>query len=246
MDEQVSEFEVAYTIRSRHGRLFKLVEEFGSIEALAKAIGVSAGTLGTWVNLQAKPGRKAKRGVYIKPAVRRAVKKLCQLAKCSAEELFPGWLDKEKLDRLRLRATKIASVSHSLLEHTNQTKFLSYHPDDSQIADPESVVEERDRQSRLKELLSNQLRFLTKQQNLVIKMRISEGKTLDQCAKILNVTMERVRQIEVRAIRKLSANVELRKFFEDHYEVKRPVNSPPLSSTEYFDPTKPGSTPPTH
>ena len=47
---------------------------------------------------------------------------------------------------------------------------------------------------------------LTEREAKVLEMRYSYGYTLEQCGKLLNVTRERIRQIEAKAIRKLRSH----------------------------------------
>ena len=83
--------------------------------------------------------------------------------------------------------------------------------------DPDAYTKE----TMLKEAIDDVLESLTPQEALVIRLRMGlddgETKTLDQIGKIFNLTRERIRQIEERALRKLrhpSRSQKLRDFLK--------------------------------
>jgi RNA polymerase primary sigma factor len=80
--------------------------------------------------------------------------------------------------------------------------------EDESVAKPESEAE----QTMLTRQLTRMLEFLTPWERDVVRMRYGladgESKTLEQCARLLGLSRERVRQIELRALKKLSRNTD--------------------------------------
>lgn len=65
---------------------------------------------------------------------------------------------------------------------------------------------DQDRQveaAETREVIEDALRTLMPRERIVLTERMLNGKTLAECAKLLNVTRERARQIEIRSMRKL-------------------------------------------
>ena len=85
------------------------------------------------------------------------------------------------------------------------------------ISDGDEVYETVSRLTST-EVLNNQLKRLSAKEKLVLMERngfYEEPKTLEQVGKILNVTRERVRQIEIKAIKKLRIKLRRRGYNEN-------------------------------
>ena len=67
-------------------------------------------------------------------------------------------------------------------------------------ADPSELLENQDLANRILEMAGEQL---TARENKVLRLRFIEENTLDECAKEFDVTRERIRQIETKAMRKM-------------------------------------------
>ena len=100
---------------------------------------------------------------------------------------------------------------------------FNYQPDESEtelselMATNEPPLEEEIEHKLLRDELMEILRkTLNKKQLFIILMRNGfydgEEKKLEEVAKILNITRERVRQIEIKALRKLKNNLEMKNF----------------------------------
>lgn len=80
---------------------------------------------------------------------------------------------------------------------------------------PEDVVIDNETRDRLLNAIEN---YLTPRENVVMKMRYGfidgRPKTLEEVGKRFNVTRERIRQIEVKALRKLRHKLSMGDFNE--------------------------------
>ncbi len=202
-------FSVTITARARHALLLSAVREYGSVKALADHIGVNAATLSNWINLKSTPGRrkgyKSGESVYLKPKVETAVARLCAVCKCSANDLFPDWLDNQKLKAVPTRVEVTQEVSRSQIE--------------SAVADPVAMLpapEDVILHSELVDRIDEVLKTIPSRERLILQMRYGlngeEPKNLTEVANFFKVTRERVKQIEMRALRKLQHPVRARQF----------------------------------
>lgn len=92
---------------------------------------------------------------------------------------------------------KVGDLWRSRHQEPDRQEFDSLP--DWMTADPISHEDLADVQCLIQEAIES----LTKREALVIRMRFWDELTLEGCAKILGVTQERARQIELKAIRKL-------------------------------------------
>ena len=92
-------------------------------------------------------------------------------------------------------------------EHTHLGDFL---PDEETPAPHESAS-----YLLLKEQLEEVMKNLTEREAMVLKLRFGldngKGRTLEEVGKVFNVTRERIRQIEAKALRKLRNPVRSKK-----------------------------------
>jgi RNA polymerase sigma factor (sigma-70 family) len=100
----------------------------------------------------------------------------------------------EQLTLALNKNTAEKSVSSDLIQH-----LLTHNETSMLLPSPEGELEEKETQKIIGELVHG----LTKREETVIKMRFWDDKTLEQVAESMEVTRERVRQIEAKALRKL-------------------------------------------
>lgn len=192
-DSEEERFRVLIETKSKHADLWPLAKKLGSQKALADRIGVSQACIGEWVNLTAYPNLTCQHH-------RQAVEKLHLLTGAAYEELWPPALERAiRSGRAAMRKDfVIDSAMLGLAERAEQRLFL---PDPSEDAARRELVE------YLGALDSQIYDCLTARERNVLRLRFGldgEGtRSLDEVARRLDVTRERVRQIEARAIRKL-------------------------------------------
>ncbi|MED2737823.1 RNA polymerase sigma factor RpoD [Bacillus toyonensis] len=131
---------------------------------------------------------------------------------------------KELAKKMELTEEKVAEIYKIAMDPISMETSIG-DDDDSTLnefisdsrPDPDAYTKE----SMLKETIDDVLESLTPQEALVVRLRMGlddgETKTLDQIGKIFNLTRERIRQIEERALRKLrhpSRSQKLRDFLK--------------------------------
>lgn len=175
----MSEYHVEIRIRNNL-ILMKMQERgFDSLPAFCKAYGITYGTLLKFINMResiyAHDGK-------LKPSIIR----LCDKLQCSPEELFTATQAEASL----------ANNKRTLKIKESEMKFYLDHTD-------QKLLEEKVHEDQLIEKVWEQVGTLTAREQKVIKMRFEDSATLEDCAKALDVTRERIRQIEAKALRKL-------------------------------------------
>jgi len=191
-----TEFEVTAELRFRHSKLLRAVEQYGSIVALAKEIGIGAPTLGKWVNMKTMPsGRKHRR------KIKEAILNLCRICESTPEELFPGFV------RANLAAFETRTVDTRITEPVIQrlTERQAARIEDHR--EPIDLLQSKDL-GDVRKAIFKALRTLSCREREVIKFRFGlmpghPAYTLDETAHVFKVTRERIRQIEAKAMRKL-------------------------------------------
>lgn len=125
--------------------------------------------------------------------VKRFVLKLCKELNCIPEELFSAsQMEASLKSNKRTLKTNEAEMKFMLQQNNNQ-KLLEDHYYNEQLVD------------KIEEVLS---KSLTQREEKIVKMRMGLGEydrehSLDEIAKIQNISRERIRQIEAKALRKL-------------------------------------------
>ena len=84
----------------------------------------------------------------------------------------------------------------------------------SDVVDEGSTPDDTVFNSELKVAITKGLSTLTPREEIVLKMRFGIGHTLEDIGIKFNITMERVRQIEAKALRKLRNNNSFRDFLD--------------------------------
>ena len=135
--------------------------------------------------------------------VKEKLVKIAAALDCDFEYLFPD-------DYLLALQNKILFRPHEQLLIVKDVSFEAlpeFHR--SLLPSPEEEVEALQRDGELSDNVNKVLSQLTKRERTIIEMRYGfgdenvDGKTLEECASRLDVTRERIRQIENKALRKL-------------------------------------------
>ncbi|MAT38896.1 MAG: hypothetical protein CL946_04760 [Ectothiorhodospiraceae bacterium] len=172
--------EYRLVIKVKNNLLKALMDSKGieSQAELARAINVSPKSIGDVANL--KVGAFNLDGTPSK-----LTKSLCDYFCCLPEDIYP----KEVI---------MVGIPSNVLERVVSSeevqRCLSYVEQD-----PSMLVQDE----KSTEYIKNELKRLTGMQKKVIEMRFFEEKNLQECAEEVGVTRERIRQIELKAIKKL-------------------------------------------
>lgn len=122
-----------------------------------------------------------------------------------------------KIIELMELTKEIASLDYQMNEDSDSSSTLGQFVEDKKTLTPHQEIEKSDLREKLEEILST----LTEREETIVRMRFGlddeKPKTLEEVANRFNITRERVRQIEVKAINKLrrpSRNETLKEFME--------------------------------
>ena len=183
-------------LKVQNGHLFRMMESRGlkTVSELSRATGIGNGELGNIANL--------KKGVYNKQTgkLTSACEKLCDFFFCDIADIVPeqhitnpllNSVTEKYVTKYELAALEIDSTNPSLMIDKDLISVKS-------ITDTSINLTDRERR--------------------VIKMRFEDGKTSTYIADILSVSIERVRQIEHKALLKLSSKTELSDLMEVYRE----------------------------
>ncbi|WP_456364416.1 RNA polymerase sigma factor RpoD [Priestia aryabhattai] len=131
---------------------------------------------------------------------------------------------KELSIKMELSEEKVAEIYKIALDPISMETAIGDDEDSTLnefISDDRPDPDQYTKETMLKETIDDVLESLTPQEALVIRLRMGlddgETKTLDQIGKIFDLTRERIRQIEERALRKLrhpSRSQKLRDFLK--------------------------------
>lgn len=129
---------------------------------------------------------------------------------------------KELADTMNLSEEKVAEIHKVALDTISMETSIGDDDDSTLnefISDSRPAPESHTKDVMMKEVIEDVLESLTPQEALVIRLRFGmddgETKTLDQIGRMFDLTRERIRQIEERALRKLrhpSRSQKLRDF----------------------------------
>lgn len=200
----------------KHAGLRRAAKKMGSQAALARHLGVHQSDLGRWCNLQATPPKS-----WPPERLAEIEQKLFALTSETLDELFPEEL---KSAKEFLAASKTLEKTHdietvALLTYAEiQSGRLSYKP-------PEEAASEKE----YKKALASVLNTLSYREREIVKLRYGLGSgysySLEEVAAIFNVTKERIRQIEAKAVRKLQQPSRIAKLISFAPERTEPLPS---------------------
>lgn len=204
------ELNITAITKLKHSDLWMAAKRLGSQKALADHLNVSQQELGRWINLKAVPPQLSdieRKPTWSEESIIALEAKLMALTGKSLEQLFP--------DELRnnigfLQAPKQFEHTAAVAADALETYALNARHRCIANSDPVLIAEQRDNKRHLHERLESAILKLPERDRLVIQKRYGLGDerphNLDELACCLNVTRERVRQIETRALEHLRDN----------------------------------------
>lgn len=154
---------------------------FTSVRAFSDAVKVHQTVIGEYLNVRRR-GPFKKNGDYSRMA-----RKIASFFDVETEMLFPRTLYNESENN----GVIIVELDTQEITCTERNKFRGFLPDNEVLN--ESV----------RDVLNEALAVLDERERTVIKMRVIQDKTLQECGDALNLSRERVRQIETTALQKL-------------------------------------------
>lgn len=192
-------FKIGIKARLKHGVLLEALAKRGWNQSqAARYFGVSPTEFGYWINLKRIP-------VNLTEA---QTAKLVELTGQLPEHLWPEYIrSKDFLD---------APKTFEVVKNVDARRMLSalqFRRELSAVA-PDKLFEKEE----LKQLLEQALNTLPPRTAEVLRRRFYDDETLDEVAKVLHVSRERVSQIEASGLRKLrhpTRSRELRPFLSD-------------------------------
>lgn len=193
-------FGITARTRFKHAAVLRAVRKCGGLAAFAEKIGVSRTIAMKMQNLQwCLPSTP--RPYWTQERIDNVKRVVSELTGENAEDLFP--------DELR-KSVELGLLSKTV-EQTRQiplAKLIAYTRSRKQaltLPSPADTAEE----TELRDTISNLLHSLDARERTIIEMRyglgVHDGKehAIGEVGSVLNITRERVRQLESRAIRKL-------------------------------------------
>ena len=191
MDGKPLQFRVTVKARMYHGVLHKAMTRLGMNQTkMAEYLGISLSSLGEIMRLEKVPRFKTESGKRLKH-------KLEELTEITVSRLFPDHVFTNEFlcQDKTIRVTK--DIPIHLLVNAGMVRQLTLPPDEELMLKEEGDVEEL--QKALRETMS----YLSEREQQIIKLRFMENKTLREIASIFGVTRERIREIEVTALRSM-------------------------------------------
>lgn len=192
------------TVQSRlyHADLLDAVRKLGSLRALAEYLGVHEVTLGNWVRLHAMPTLSIQRKDGVERTNSKLAKrwpeierKLFELTGKTTAQLFPGFV--------RLSGFLQTSKVREERREIPAGNMLSFQRRLPELPPPDQTVDLEDVRSKLRKSLS----VLSEKERLVLSVLYgldgSGMRTLEEAGRVLKLSKERVRQLQVRAMQKL-------------------------------------------
>ena len=170
------------TIKVRNNRLLKAIEASGGTPGgkWCAANGLGYERVNDLINMTSSP-------LNADGEMNKAAERLCEVLGKLPEDLWSN----EQLYPLERNFSEM-EMDHAQIVALLPQEQQSYLPDFSEFE-----------QAQTKALLSNAVSTLTQREQDVIRMRFEDDLTFDECGKQMGVTMERVRQIEAKALRKM-------------------------------------------
>lgn len=160
------------------------VEENFTVLELAAAANTSICTISGLQNGMFSPVALNNTSGKHKGSIKYVVERLCKILNATVGELFPRYVCDIKRGSY-LTSAQILNMSCG--EYTN----------------PKGTVDEKNEKKTLRKLIIKALATLTPREESVLRKRFIDGLTLESIGKRFNISRNRVRQIEAKALRKL-------------------------------------------
>jgi RNA polymerase sigma factor (sigma-70 family) len=181
---------LAIVSKVKHGVIFQYIQENNiTAKELAKQIGIAEGTLHKFINMKSYPKKKF-------PASKKVLLKLCKFFKCKEKDIFPNQI-KKHLDE-QTEIAKILQNTHITYSEPNLVFLPSYDNLPQKL-----ISYEIDEDVFKKTRIEKALKTLNLREEKIIRLRFELGLSYEKIAKQFNMTRERIRQIESKALRKL-------------------------------------------
>ncbi len=170
------------TLKVRNNRLLKAIETAGGTPGAkwCAANGLTYTLVNDLINMTSSP-------LTIKGKLRQEAVKLCEILNKLPEDLWSN----EQLYPLEKNFSEM-EMDYAQVIALLPKEEQSYLPDFSEFE-----------QAQTKALVSKLVSTLTPREQDVIRMRFEDDLTLAECAAQFNVGLERIRQIEAKALRKM-------------------------------------------
>lgn len=196
-------FNITIQARILHGVLWAARQRMGSNKRLADHLGLSQGCVGRWLALKGVPSQRLRNSARWQATE----KKLMELTGQSVDELFPQALSSNDfLDRPKT-IEQTRGIPMSMLSGTALAPQALPLPDE--------ILEWAEEQAGLSCAIASALTTLTPREQRILTLRYGlsggEPQSLEQVGDCEHVGKERIRQIEVKALRKLRHPTRSRK-----------------------------------
>lgn len=170
------------TLRVRNNRLLKAIEAIGGTPGSkwCAASGLSYSCVNNLINMTSSP-------LTEKGELRRDAAKLCEVLNKLPEDLWSN----EQLYPLEKNFSEM-EMDYAQVVALLPQEQQSYLPDFSEFE-----------QTQTKALISKAVSTLRPREQAILRMRFEDDLTLEECARQLHVTRERVHQIETKTLRKM-------------------------------------------
>jgi hypothetical protein len=194
-----------------HGRGKIKEGQYGGQAAMARKLKIPNYALGKWINLQGCPPKEPT-GKWTAERLLRLETILLKLTGKSLDELFP--------DELRANIAFLRSPKQFERTAQIETRALARYAiaTRDRMLESQNLEFDRPTEEDLQDSIQKALEKLSTYERRVLELRFGlnghEPHTLEQCAPIIGVLRERIRQIESRALRRIDCRL-LQKFVEE-------------------------------
>ena len=145
------------------------------------------------------------------------VVKLCKIFNCEPKDIFPPTASKFEIRKEFSKGQALEMIKFINTFEVNK-------PELQQLQQPDLLLEKEEKKKTLKKILAT----LTPREEKVINMRYGlngyEEESLEEVSKSFNVTRERIRQIEAKALRKLRHPSRKNRLMGEEYNIKEKKN----------------------
>lgn len=197
-------FDITITAKPRNAILWRAAKKVGGQSALARLLGVSQSDMCAWVNLRYSPQPEHPQSPLHNPEKFAAFEKLLfEITGATFEDVFP----KELRDTANRRSPRTLPELEFTRSVPRASLIGSELTDRLILPSPADVVAQMEIKEMQSDALQKAIKSLGDRERSVVEMRFGmkgkEPMTFDEVGKVLKITKERVRQIELRAMNKI-------------------------------------------